>query len=223
MPADSSKATFANWAYNQDNKYPLHFDLERYKFRIHSRVTDYGSKINIEILTIILAAVVCLLFLTFISRYKRCPSNKILVIYGKTGGGTAAKYIHGGAAFVLPLLQDYEYLDLEPFVVPIDLNNALSQENIRVSVPTAVTAAISNQPGITQNAAIRLLGLSRDKVQSQAQDIILGQMRAVIATMRIEEINQDRQAFMIKVNEAVSTETDEKPEAIEAPAEPESE
>ncbi len=157
------------------------------------------------LLTIILAAVVCLLFLTFISRYKRCPSNKILVIYGKTGSG-AAKCVHGGAAFVLPLLQDYEYLDLEPFVVPIDLDNALSQENIRVSVPTTVTAAISNQPGIMQNAAIRLLGLSRDQIQSQAQDIILGQMRAVIATMQIEEINQDRQAFMTKVNEAVSTE-----------------
>lgn len=161
---------------------------------------------NEFILTVILAAVVLLLFLTFISRYKRCPSNKILVIYGKTGGGTAAKCVHGGAAFVLPLLQDYEYLDLEPFVVPIDLDNALSQENIRVSVPTTVTAAISNQPGIMQNAAIRLLGLSRDQIQSQAQDIILGQMRAVIATMQIEEINQDRQAFMTKVNDAVSTE-----------------
>ena len=158
------------------------------------------------ILTVILAAVVLLLFLTFISRYKRCPSNKILVIYGKTGGGTAAKCVHGGAAFVLPLLQDYEYLDLEPFVVPIDLDNALSQENIRVSVPTTVTAAVSNQPGIMHNAAIRLLGLSREKIQSQAQDIILGQMRAVIATMKIEEINQDRQAFMAKVNDAVSTE-----------------
>lgn len=158
------------------------------------------------ILIVILSAVVLLLFLTFISRYKRCPSNKILVIYGKTGGGSAAKCVHGGAAFVLPLLQDYEYLDLEPFVVPIDLDNALSQENIRVSVPTTVTAAISNQPGIMQNAAIRLLGLSRDQIQSQAQDIILGQMRAVIATMQIEEINQDRQAFMTKVNDAVSTE-----------------
>ena len=157
------------------------------------------------ILAIILAAVVFLLFITFVSRYKRCPSNRILVIYGKTGGG-ASRCVHGGAAFVLPLLQDYEYLDLEPFVVPIDLDNALSQENIRVSVPTTVTAAISNQPGIMQNAAVRLLGLPRDKIQSQAQDIILGQMRAVIATMEIEEINRDRQAFMSKVNEAVSTE-----------------
>lgn len=126
-------------------------------------------------------------------------------MYGKTGSG-AAKCIHGGAAFVWPLIQAYDYLDLEPFVVPIDLTNALSQENIRVTVPTTVTAAISNQSGIMQNAAIRLLALDPKQIQDQAQDIILGQMRAVIATMEIEEINRDRQAFLGKVNEAVSGE-----------------
>ncbi len=157
------------------------------------------------VLGVILAAGVVAVFLALMSRYRRCPSNKILVIYGKTSSG-AAKCIHGGAAFVIPLIQDFAYLDLEPFVVPIDLKNALSQENIRVTVPTTVTAAISNTKGIMQNAAVRLLGLTRKQIEDQAQDIILGQMRAVIATMRIEEINQDRQAFLAKVNEAVSGE-----------------
>ncbi len=157
------------------------------------------------ILAMILAATLIVLFISFAKRYKRCPSNNILVIYGKTNQG-AARCIHGGAAFVWPLIQAYDYLDLEPFVVPIDLKNALSFENIRVTVPTTVTAAISTTPGIMQNAAIRLLGLSRADIENQAQDIILGQMRAVIATMRIEEINQDRQAFLNKVNDAVSGE-----------------
>ena len=157
------------------------------------------------ILTIIIAIAIIGCVMAFVSRYRRCPSNKILVIYGKTSSG-AAKCIHGGAAFVWPLFQDFAYLDLEPFVVPIDLKNALSQENIRVTVPTTVTAAISNTKGIMQNAAVRLLGLSRKEIEDQAQDIILGQMRAVIATMKIEEINQDRQAFLAKVNEAVSGE-----------------
>jgi len=157
------------------------------------------------LLLIIIAVAVIGTFVAMMSRYRRCPSNKILVIYGKTSSG-AAKCIHGGAAFVWPLIQDYAYLDLEPFVVPIDLTNALSQENIRVTVPTSVTAAISNTKGIMQNAAVRLLGLSRKEIEDQAQDIILGQMRAVIATMEIEEINRDRQAFLGKVNEAVSGE-----------------
>ena len=157
------------------------------------------------ILALIIAVTVIVLFITLAQRYKRCPSNKVLVIYGKTGSG-AAKCVHGGAAFVWPLLQAYDYLDLEPFVVPIDLTNALSQENIRVAVPTTVTAAISNAMGIMENAAVRLLGQSSGQIQAQAQDIILGQMRAVIATMAIEDINRDRQAFMLKVNEAVSVE-----------------
>jgi flotillin len=157
------------------------------------------------ILLIILAVVGIGVVMFFAQRYKRCPSNRILVIYGKTGSG-AAKCVHGGAAFVWPLIQACDYLELEPFVVPIDLTNALSQENIRVTVPTTVTAAISNRAGIMQNAAVRLLALSRGQIQAQAQDIILGQMRAVIATMKIEEINRDRQAFLGKVNEAVSME-----------------
>ncbi len=129
------------------------------------------------IFLIILLGIVGLITLMMLIRmYKRCPSNRILVIYGKTGRG-AAKCIHGGAAFVWPVIQASSFLDLEPFVVPIDLTSALSQENIRVSVPTTVTAAISTEPGIMENAAIRLLALSRQQIMNQAQDIILGQMR----------------------------------------------
>jgi flotillin len=168
------------------------------------RSSRSGAPVGL-ILSMILAAAVIVLFISFAKRYKRCPSNRILVIYGKTNQG-AARCIHGGAAFVWPLIQAYDFLDLEPFVVPIDLKNALSFENIRVTVPTTVTAAVSTTTGIMQNAAIRLLGLSSKDIQDQAQDIILGQMRAVIATMKIEEINQDRQAFLAKVNEAVSGE-----------------
>ncbi len=159
----------------------------------------------LPVMMIVLALIALGLVMFILSRYRRCPSNRVMVIYGKTGQG-AAKCVHGGAAFVWPLFQAYDYLDLEPFVVPIELANALSQENIRVSVPTTVTAAISYEPGVMENAAIRLLGLTRGQIQAQAQDIILGQMRAVIATMKIDDINRDRQAFLGKVNEAVSVE-----------------
>jgi flotillin len=157
------------------------------------------------VLSIALGLLAFSLLVLFAKRYKRCPSNRLLVIYGKTGQG-AAKVIHGGAAFVWPLIQAHEFLPLDPFVVPIDLSSALSQENIRVSVPTTVTVAVSTETGVMENAAVRLLGLPTNSIRDKAEDIILGQMRAVIATMRIEEINQDRQAFMIKVYEAVTTE-----------------
>jgi flotillin len=67
-----------------------------------------------------------LFFLVFIvKQYKRCPSNKVLVIYGKVGTNQAARCLHGGGKFVLPLIQDYAYLALEPMVIEIPLEAPL--------------------------------------------------------------------------------------------------
>lgn len=142
----------------------------------------------------------------FISRYKRCPSDKILVIYGKTGAGQSAKCVHGGAAFVWPVIQDYRFLDLTPISIDVDLRNALSKQNIRVDVPSRFTVGISTEPAVMTNAAERLLGLDLSAVRTVAHDIIVGQMRLVIATMDIEEINADRDKFYSNVSHHVESE-----------------
>jgi flotillin len=131
------------------------------------------------------------------SRYKRCPSNRILVIYGKTGRGhEAATCIHGGARFIRPLLDDFAWLSLEPIQIEIPLRGALSMENIRVNVPSVFTVAIGTAPELMQNAAIRLLGMPRGEIAKRAEDIIFGQLRQVIASMQIEDINRDREKFL---------------------------
>jgi flotillin len=139
-------------------------------------------------------------------RYKRCPSNRVLVIFGKTSGGNAARCVHGGAAFVVPLLQDYAYLSLEPIQIEVPLKGALSIENIRVNVPSVFTVAIGTEPDIMQNAAIRLLGLDGNQVKQQAADIIFGQLRQVIASMRIEDINRDRDKFLESIQKSLEPE-----------------
>ena len=139
------------------------------------------------------------------SRYKRCPSNKVIVVYGKVGGGSA-RCVHGGGVFVWPLIQDYAVLSLEPMTMDIDLRGALSKGNIRVSVPATVTFAISTDARLMQNAAVRLLGLDKKQIISTASDITLGQLRLVIATLSIEEINQDREKFLDLVNSNVNGE-----------------
>ncbi len=157
---------------------------------------------------IFLAAIIGLIFLMvlfFISRYRRCPSDKILVIYGKTGGGSA-NCIAGGAKFVWPVIQDYEYLDLTPISIDVDLQGALSKQNIRVSVPSRFTVGISNEPGIMLNAAERLLGRSQEEIKDIAKDIIFGQLRLSVATMDIEEINADRDKFLSNVSSNVGSE-----------------
>lgn len=154
---------------------------------------------------VILIAFVFLSFISLVSRYRRCPSDKILVIFGKTGEGSA-KCIHGGAAFVWPLYQDYSYLDLTPISIEIPLQGALSRENIRIAAPSTFTVGISTEPVVMKNAAERLLELNQADVRKVAEDIIFGQFRATIATMNIEEINKDREKFQSSVMESVEVE-----------------
>ncbi len=147
-----------------------------------------------------------LLLLFFISRYKRCPSDKILVVYGKTDGEQSAKCYAGGATFVWPVIQDYRYLDLTPISIDVNLQDALSKQNIRVSVPAQFTVGVSNKPNLMIAAAERLLGLDRPSIRSLAHDIIMGQMRLVIANMDIEELNTDRDKFVESVYTTVGKE-----------------
>lgn len=147
-----------------------------------------------------------IIIISFIRRYKRCPSDRILVVYGKVGTGNSAKCIHGGAAFVWPVIQDYEYLDLTPISIEVDLQNALSKQNIRVNVPSRFTIGISTEPGVMQNAAERLLGLGLPEVQDLAKEIIFGQLRLVVASMDIEEINADRDKFLTNISASVESE-----------------
>ncbi|MDL2206487.1 flotillin family protein [Eubacteriales bacterium OttesenSCG-928-N13] len=162
-------------------------------------------------LTVVIVVLIFSLLIFLLSRYRKCPSDKILVIYGNVGqnkDGTArsARCIHGGAAFIMPVVQAYQYLDLTPLSISVDLKNALSRQNIRIDVPSRFTVGISTEQGVMQNAAERLLGLKLTEVQELAKDIIFGQLRLIIATMDIEEINTDRDKFLEAVSRNVETE-----------------
>lgn len=166
-----------------------------------------------EILIAICVAVVIVfaLLMGILSRYRKCPSDKILVIYGKVGSdkngqARSAKCVHGGAAFIMPIIQSYQFMDLTPISINVELKNALSKQNIRVDVPSRFTVGISTEPGIMQNAAERLLGLRMNEIQELAKDIIFGQLRLVVATMEIEEINNDRDKFLVAVSNNVEIE-----------------
>ena len=162
---------------------------------------------------IIVAAVVIAIavFAVIASRFKKCPSDKVMIIYGKVGNnkdGTSrsSKCLHGGASFVWPFFQAYSFLDLTPMSISVDLRNTLSRQNIRIDVPSRFTVGISTEAGVMQNAAERLLGLKQADIQELAKDIILGQLRLVVALMDIEEINSDRDKFLEAVSRNVEGE-----------------
>ena len=158
---------------------------------------------------VVVIGLVAIIFSTFVflaTRYKRCPSDKILVIYGKVADNRSARCMHGGGSLVLPLIQDYAYLSLTPMTISIPLQNALSLQNIRINVPSTFTVGISTDPKIMNNAAERLLNLSSSAMEDMAKEIIFGQLRLTVASLTIEQINQDRESFLESVRKNVEPE-----------------
>ena len=156
-------------------------------------------------LLVVIPLILVMILLLIATRFKKCPSDKIMVVYGKVSSGKgdqhrSAKCLHGGVSFIVPLFQAYQFMDLTPISIAVDLRSALSRQNIRIDVPSIFTVGISTEPGIMQNAAERLLGLKLSQIQELAKDIIFGQLRLVIATMDIEEINTNRDKFLDAVS-----------------------
>ena len=161
---------------------------------------------SVAILPIIAVVVAILIVAALLNRYRRCPSDKILVIYGTTANGGSAKCVHGGGTFVWPIIQDYAYLSLRPISIEANLTHALSRQNIRVDVPCRFTVGISTEGDSMNNAAERLLGLTPGEIQDMARDILFGQLRLVIASMSIEELNSDRDKFQENIMKNVEIE-----------------
>ncbi|MEF2231303.1 MAG: SPFH domain-containing protein [Pseudodesulfovibrio sp.] len=165
------------------------------------------SSLGLWAMPIIAFIILIVATITFLaSRYKRCPSDMILVVFGKVGKGQSARCIHGGGAIIWPLIQDFSYMSLTPMTIAIPLQKALSLQNIRINVPSTFTVGISTEPGIMQNAAERLLNQSQQQIEEMAMEIIFGQLRLTVASLTIEQINQDRESFLESIRENVSPE-----------------
>ena len=161
------------------------------------------------LLTLAVIVFIVILFFAFLfmaSRYKRCPSDKILVISGRVGKGMSSRTMHGGGAFIWPVVQEFKYMSLTPLTINIPLQNALSLQNIRINVPSTFTVGISTQPEIMTVAAERLVGLTPGQIEAMAKEIIFGQLRLTVASLTIEQINQDRESFLEAVRKNVEPE-----------------
>lgn len=149
---------------------------------------------------------VVIIAMTLVARYRMCPPDRVLVVYGKLAHGQSSRCYHGGSTFVMPFFQSYSYLDLSPLNIEIELKGALSSQNIRIDAPASFTIGISTDPEIMQNAATRLLGRSKQEIEHLASEIVMGQMRVVFASMTIEEINNDREKLISAITKGVEVE-----------------
>ena len=174
------------------------------------------------ILTLCLIGAGVLLFVLTLwgifSRYRRAAPDELLVVFGKSGkmkvtGAdgkettivTPSKIIQGGGTFVWPIIQDFKKMSMAPIQIKVTVDGIDSQA-IPMHLPVVLTTAISSDKEIQQNAATRFLSASPTEIQKQVSEILVGETRAIMATMLIEEINAERDKFLIKVRGSLEQE-----------------
>jgi flotillin len=160
----------------------------------------FASILIVSCLVIVLGT---LLF--WVQRYKRCPSDKILVIYGKTGGARSSLCIHGGACFVWPVLQSYQWLDLSPIPIDLGVKEFSPNEKDRVKILSKLIAGISTKTGIMENAAERLLGLKVDSIRDLTLEITEGCMRSAVKELGAEAIQSDPDSLVDRLGERLDS------------------
>ena len=154
------------------------------------------------IIIFIILIVLISMIMFMLGRYRICPSDRMLVVFGNVGTNKKVKCIHGRGEFVLPIIQDYAYLSLTPITINVSLQNSLSKHNTFISISSNFTVAISTDENISVNAAERLLYLSIKDLEDLVKNIISGPLRLILSSLTIEEINKDGEKFLetIKTN-----------------------
>ncbi len=133
-----------------------------------------------------------------LSRFKRCPPDKLLIIYGNVGkepDGTPKlfKHIHGGSIFVRPLVQDYKFIDLNPINIPLELKGAGGGDEKGIDISAAASVAVSLKPELIPNAARHLLGARVAEIAAGARDIMLDCIKLAVSPRETDSLGGNGQ------------------------------
>ncbi|MGD9627868.1 MAG: SPFH domain-containing protein [Pyrinomonadaceae bacterium] len=161
---------------------------------------------NLIIVGAILVIVIGLLIaLMLISRnYIKVSPNQAAVISGrkrKLSDGTIAGYrlVRGGATLVFPFLEKVEYLDLNVITVPLATTRAYTVQGVPVSVKAVANVKIKGDDTSLRSASERFLGMPQEQFHRLVFQTLEGHLRAILGTLTVEEINNDRQSFAQKL------------------------
>jgi flotillin len=153
----------------------------------------------------VVLTIVVLLLIAIVKRFKRCPSDKVLVVYGKLSGGKTSKCITGGITFIYPIIQDYEYLDLNVF--KIDIKDIFyNKDNSPIIFEIELSFGINSEPKYVGNAAEILIGLSQKEINMMVNDIIYVQIRVVFNLIDKDEIQSGKEKIISLITQKIEKE-----------------
>jgi flotillin len=148
---------------------------------------EFFSPAVIAALVVVLAIV--MVAGLYIRNYIKVPPNEVAVFTGR--GET--QLVRGGAKFKIPGIHRVDMMSLAPFPVEVRIEGAYSKNNVPVKVDAVALIRFGTEDTVLRTAIERFLTSNRDEMQRQAQEILAGNLRGVIANMTIEELNSNRE------------------------------
>src|SRR5687767_10171420 len=158
--------------------------------------------VPIVILVVVLGFLIALMLLS--RNYIKVSPNQAAVISGrsrKLPDGTKVGYrlVRGGATLIVPFLEKVEYLSLNVLTVPLATTRAYTVQGVPVSVKAVANVKIKGDDDSMRAAAERFLGMKPEEFHKLVFQTLEGHLRAILGTLTVEEINNDRQSFAQKL------------------------
>lgn len=129
---------------------------------------------------------------------KLAGPNEALI---RSGGGSQPKVKVGGRIISLPIFHKAQRLSLEVMTLLVNTAVVYTSEGVAVSVDGVAQVKVARSEDAIRTSAQQFLGKTADQIAQVALQTLEGNQRAVLGTMTVEQIYQDREAFAQRVRE----------------------
>jgi flotillin len=163
---------------------------------------------------VILAAVVIVIvffvgIIIVLSRYTKVGPNEVLIVSGRKhrleeGGVVGFRIVKGGGTFVYPILEKVDILSLELLTIDVQTPEVYTSKGVPVKVDGVAQIKVKGDDVSIRTSAEQFLGKATDEIRNIATQTLEGHLRAILGTMTVEEIYQNRDAFASKVQEVAA-------------------
>jgi flotillin len=163
----------------------------------------------IVIAAIVVVVVVMTLVIMIFSRYTKVGPNQVLIVSGwkkklEDGSTVGFRVVKGGGTFVKPIFEKVDVLSMELLTIDVQTPEVYTSKGVPVKVDGVAQIKVKGDDVSIRTAAEQFLGKATDEIRNIATQTLEGHLRAILGTMTVEEIYQNRDAFAQKVQEVAA-------------------
>src|SRR5512141_1134468 len=177
-------------------------------------LSDIGSLGTFAMVTVGIVVVVVIFAAIWASRYVKVGPNEVLVVSGRKHRYTdpdgslqirGFRVRKGGGTFVIPVIEKVDKLSLELLTIDVEQQqDVYTSKGVPVRVDGVAQIKVKGDDVSINTAAEQFLSKSTDEIKGVAMQTLEGHLRAILGTMTVEEIYQNRDAFASKVQEVAA-------------------